>query len=167
MGLKLLVFKIDNYDIMNSESYSDLLLHYKLSIHKPSIFSLNKMGQGFIVNLYWFLISLGKFEIIQLFDSQNIVHYTYITPKVYRFPFMNKTDIQIGPCYTYENYQRRGIYTFVLKFVISHYCHDGRNLWIYCNEKNEASRKTIVKVGFKKCSFASINKFTKVIKLIK
>lgn len=167
MKVKLLVYRINNTEKMNDESNSDLLLHYKLSIHKPSIFRLNKIGQSFFVNLYWFIISLGKFEILQLFDSQNIVHYTYITPKVYRFPFMNKKDIQIGPCFTYENYQKRGIYTFVLQFIISHYCQDSRSLWIYCNEKNDASRKTIEKVGFKKCGFASINKFTKVIQLLK
>jgi len=165
MAVRLLVYKIDYFDLLNKELNLSLLSQYRLSITKPGLFGLTKSGQGFFVNVYWFLISFGKFEILQLFDSDNVAHYTYISPKVYRFPFMKKDDIQIGPCFTYQNYQKRGIYTLVLQYLISHYYKNGRNLWIYCNENNEASRKTIEKVGFKKQSFAFINKLTKVIHL--
>lgn len=163
MVVKLLVYKIDDSNSLHQKMNSSLLSQYTLSITKPGLFGLTKFGQGFFVNLYWFLISFGKFEILQLHDSVNVVHYSYISPKVYRFPFMKKGDIQIGPCFTYKKYQKRGIYTYVLQYLISQYYNNGRNLWIYCNENNEASRKTIEKVGFKKQGFATINKLTKVI----
>ncbi len=165
MAVKLLVYKIDDCNSLNKKLDSGILSQYTLTITKPGLLGLTKAGQGFFMNLYWFIISIGKFEILQLFDSENVAHYTYISPKVYRFPFMNKNDIQIGPCFTYENYQRRGIYTLVLQFVISHYCLENRDLWIYCNERNEASRKTIEKVGFEKYGYATINKFSKVLHL--
>jgi hypothetical protein len=165
MAVKLLVYKIDDYLCEKSQLHSDVLSTYKLSILKPKISDLHKLGHGFVVNLFWYLITFGKFEVLQLTDSENIVHFSYISPKVYRFPFMKTGDIQIGPCLTFEKYQKRGIYSAVLQYLISEYCKQNRTLWIYCNENNEASRKTIEKVGFKYCGNATINKLTKVIKI--
>jgi len=165
MAVKLLVYKIDDYLCEKSQLHSDVLSTYKLSILKPKISDLHKLGHGFVVNLFWYLISHGKVEVLQLTDSEYIVHFSYICPKVYRFPFMKTGDIQIGPCLTFEKYQKRGIYSAVLKYLISEYCKQNRTLWIYCNENNEASRKTIEKVGFKYYGNATINKLTKVIKI--
>lgn len=165
MAVKLLVYKIDDYLCEEFQLHSELLSTYKLSISKPKMVDLYKMGDGFVVNMFWYFITFGKFKILQLADSENIVHYSYIAPKVYRFPFMKRGDIQIGPCLTFEKYQKRGIYSAVLKYLISDYCKQNTTLWIYCNENNEASRKTIEKVGFKYYGNASINKLTKVINI--
>lgn len=165
MAVKLLVYKIDDYLCKESQLHSDVLSSYKLSILKPTIFDLHKLGEGFVVNLFWYIISFGQFKILQLADSNDVAHYSYITPKVYRFPFMKTGDIQIGPCLTFEKYQKRGIYSAVLQYLITEYSMQGRTLWIYCNENNEASRKTIEKVGFQYVGYATIHKQTKVIKI--
>ncbi len=164
MAVKLLVYKIDDYQNINLKS--DILSEYTLTILKPGIFDLRKFGQGFVVNLFWYIITLGKFNMLQLSYLKDVVHFSYIIPKVYRFPFMKRGDIQIGPCVTFEKYQKRGIYSAVLQYLISEYYTQNRTLWIYCNENNEASRKTIEKVGFKYFGDASINKLSKVIKIL-
>ncbi len=165
MAVKLLVYKIDCDFCVKNQLKSNVLSNYKLTILKPNIFDLNKLGEGFVVNLFWYIITFGKFEILQLADSNDVAHYSYIAPKVYRFPFMKTGDIQIGPCLTFEKFQKRGIYSAVLQYLIKEYSMQGRTLWIYCNEKNEASRKTIEKVGFQYFGTATINKQTKVIKI--
>lgn len=167
MKMKLLVFKLEYSKQTNNNSNTELLSNYRMSVFKPNITNLHKQGEGFLVNLFWFIISYGKFKILHLFDSENIVHYSYITPAVYRFPFMKANDMQIGPCLTFEKYQKRGIYAAVLRYLISEYNHANRTLWIYCNENNHASRKAIEKVGFEFVGFANIHKLTKVIKIAK
>ncbi|MBV5342179.1 hypothetical protein JZU68_00680, partial [bacterium] len=66
MAVKLLVYKIDDYLCEESQLHSDVLSIYKLSMLKPKIFELQKLGHGFVVNLFWYLITFGKFEVLQL-----------------------------------------------------------------------------------------------------
>lgn len=97
-------------------------------------------------------------------DDKTIVHTSYVSPKVYRFPFMGKKDIQIGPCWTNENYRNKGIYSNMLLFLLRFYSDVDRTIWIYTNLSNIASQKAILKSGFEFCSIMRISRWTKIIK---
>ena len=164
--LKLKIYKIEDKLIINIQEVEAVLQLYDLTIQKPQLFQLSQFGYGFFINLFWYIFTLGNFQILCLTDKTKLVHFTYIIPKVYRFPFMKDGDIQIGPCLTSEDYRKKGVYKSVLQYIIEKYSGKGRSLWIYTAEKNIASQSVIEKVGFQFCSMATISKLTKVVKLI-
>ena len=72
-------------------------------------------GMGRMKNLVWFFITRGRTYVYYCFDGQNKVHQSYVMKKCFKFPFLKKNDIHIGPCYTAEEYRGQGIYPAVLK----------------------------------------------------
>lgn len=143
------------------------LLGYKLIRYQPKLFKLSAYQQNPFLVLFWMIVSLGRSEIFLLLDNDVIVHSSYVSPKVYRFPFMNKNDIQIGPCATNPNYQKKGIYTQMLLLLQNIYSNKERTIWIYTNLKNTASQKAILKSGFEFFGIVKMSKLTKIIHLKK
>jgi L-amino acid N-acyltransferase YncA len=54
----------------------------------------------------------------------------------------------IYDCWTPEEFRGMGIYPLVLRSLLQEELRSGREVWIYCLRKNEASRAGIQKVGF-------------------
>lgn len=163
-SVRLRLYKSENYLNRINPTVHTILKPYDLSIHKLHLFQLSKFGYGFFVNLFWYIFTFGSCEVLIVENNDKLVHFTYIIPKVFRFPFMKKGDIQIGPCLTTENYRKKGIYGAVLHYIIAKYSGNERILWIYTAEKNIASQSVIEKVGFQFFSFASISRFLRIIK---
>ena len=155
--------KLYNYRTSGSlkTNWPDNLNGYNLFIYKPKLFSLSKYGQGFLRNLLWYIFTMGKYRILFLTDANLIIHFTYLTPKMFRFPFMKRRDLQIGPCETIPEYQRKGIYSSVLKLVLEVCAKSERSIWIYTAPNNLASQKAIVKSGFKFYSEITMSGITK------
>jgi len=143
----------------------EFLLGYKLVKHKPRLLKLAIYQQNPLLVLFWLIISFGRIDFFFLLDKDQIVHSSYVSPKVYRFPFMNSIDIQIGPCETNSKYQRKGIYTEMLGLLIKLYSQEERNIWIYTNLKNIPSQKAIIKSGFVFHALVKMSRFTRIIKL--
>ena len=104
----------------------------------------------FLVRLYFIFISGSNVEIYFVLNNNlEIIHTSYVVGKCYKFPFMKKTDIEIGPCHTKENYRGKGIYKNVLNFINNKYCEKKRNAYMIVDENNIPSIKGIEGVGFK------------------
>lgn len=166
-SVRLRLYKTESNLNRNKPDVETVLKSYDLSIRKLHLFQFSKFGYGFFINLFWYIFTLGNFKILCLTDADKLVHFSYIIPKVFRFPFMKKGDIQIGPCLTSENYRKKGIYGAVLQYIVAEYATKGRSLWIYTAEHNIASQSVIEKVGFQFYSSASISKLARIVKIIK
>ena len=163
MKVELKLYKYNTKD--DSVKLPDTLLGYRLIKYKPGLFTLRYYNQNPLLVLFWLIISLAKFEIYLLMDDKTIVHTSYVSPKVYRFQFMGKKDIQIGPCWTNENYRNKGIYSKMLFLLLRYYSDIERTIWIYTNLSNIASQKAILKSGFEFSSVVRMSRWTKIIKI--
>lgn len=166
MFIKLTLYKYSVKDPKNLKDWPERLKGYDLVIQKPTLFSLRKYEGNAMVNLLWYVFSFGRFRILYLLDQKKIVHFSYITPKIFRFPFMSKQDIQIGPCETNLDYQRQGIFTAVLKTIAQFYSNKDCSVWTYTTVTNQASQKAFERSGFVFYSFAEMNKYFKILTLV-
>ena len=104
--------------------------------------------KDYLSRMYFWLITAGKYKIYYLCHGNDIVHTAYTVPKCAKFPFMEKGDVEIGPCVTASQYRRRGSYSYMLNYITS--LHDCENVDFYMivRDTNEASIKGIEKSGF-------------------
>ncbi len=130
----------------------------KLSMHKCSI----KLK---LLNIFWYFFSENKYKIIYAFLDKELVHYSYILTKNYKFPFMKKEDIFIGPCYTMEKYRGKGIYPFILNYICENKPPRGKNIFIVTSENNISSQRGIIKANFTKIAEGYKTKLLGIYKL--
>lgn len=164
LNVKLMLFKLVCLVKQKEGKWPTTVQGYQLYLHKPDLFTLGKYNSNPLINLFWYLVTFGKFKILFLLDGDTVVHFSYITPKSFRFPFMDKTDLQIGPCFTDTNYRGKGIFTEILMLINSVYAN--KNIWIYTNLKNTPSQKAIERSGFKFHSYVKMSRLSKIIKEI-
>jgi RimJ/RimL family protein N-acetyltransferase len=121
---------------------------YSVKIFKPTLFKTGLNNDEKLKRNLWFLISMGKFKILYIMDGKNIAHYSFVIPKNFRFPFMKRGDLQIGPCFTDKKYRGQGLYKQALKIIPSVFASQTGKFWIYTTEINVISQHVIVNSGF-------------------
>lgn len=141
----------------------DLAKYYHYQIWSPGLFELFPKGNfdsksGLVklnfnkIVLYWrflyYLILNHVFSIFIIYRNNNIVHYTMILSKSFKFPFMGKDDIQFGPSWTHPDERKQGLMKFALHTYIKKFNKQERKYWWVCRENNTVSRIAIEKKGF-------------------
>ena len=106
--------------------------------------------QSDLLYFFWFLVTLGKYKIFYILDknTNEIAHFSNILPSFFKFPFMNKSDVQIVNCWTYAFYRGKGLYPFALAQISNKY--KGKKIWIGSKLTNKPSIRAIEKSGFKR-----------------
>jgi len=128
---------------------SDDKKQFEFLIFKPRINSLRKHNSNILIYIFWYFFTRGKYNIFYVMnDAGKIIHYSHILPKFFKFPFMSKKDLHIGPSWTDPAYRGKGIYPFVLKKTIEVWHNDITNLWMMTTEDNYPSQRGIAKAGF-------------------
>lgn len=153
-------------------SENDFLKQCKIETLQPCPFklSLQKEKTNFkllITRLYFWAITLGKYKIYYLCHDEEVVHQSYLVPKCFKFPFLQKGDYEIGPCVTKAQYRRKGSYCFMLNHITTVEDYSKSNFYMLVNNENEASIKGIEKAGFKRKGVVIKTKFCKNYKLEK
>lgn len=101
-----------------------------------------------LMRIYFYIITKGNFEIYFVENNREIVHTSYVLGNCFKFKFMKKNDIEIGPCYTNKEYRGKGIYPEVLRTI----CYERKslitNIYIFVDENNISSIKGIEKSNF-------------------
>ena len=123
---------------------------FKLIEFKPSVVSLRKhAGPPLLLYLFWFLMTKGKYRIYYVVNNEGkIIHYSHVLTKFYKFSFMKKNDMEIGPSWTDPASRGLGIYPAVIGAIARQYA--GRcNIHIFSDEDNNASINGIMKAGFR------------------
>lgn len=106
------------------------------------------------VCLLWWIISLlrhrkgFKANMIVAYKGQELVHYTGLTSRYFRFPFMGRRDLIFGPSRTHAEYRRQGLQSFALKYGITQH-RGARGFWYVTDMDNIAPRRCVEKIGFR------------------
>lgn len=132
---------------MNSSSFA-LPVGCSLLIYKPSVFGLIKR-KNTLHDLLWKLLSFFKCCIYYVYDNKgNVAHKSLVIGPNFKFPFLNKGEFEIGPCYTNSKYRGNGIYPVVLRNIVESK-PDSRFLMLI-EERNNSSVRGVEKAGFTK-----------------
>ncbi len=97
--------------------------------------------------LYISILTRNKTKIYFALDKeQKIVHTSYTICKNFKYPFINKDEIVIGPCNTEESARGKGIYPFVLNYIVSNTNY--KSYYLIIRPENKASIHGAEKAGF-------------------
>lgn len=140
---------------------------FTYKVFKPTIFKTGIDKSELIKRYLWYFITFGKLRILYIMDGDKVAHYSFIIPKNFRFPFMSKDDLQIGPCYTNPEYRGKGLYTHALRLIPLIFFKRTKIFWIYTTEKNAISQHVIEKAGYIFQGLMNASGFLRVLKMIK
>lgn len=138
------------YEYLDKRVENNQDIPFKIKKFRPSLFRAYP-GQLLslriiLCNVYWWLITSGKYRLWCVLDDNKVIHVSYVVPKCYKFPFLDSNSVEIGPCVTEKEYRGRGIYPFVLNNIVS--TVKGRKFMII-HDTNKSSIRGVLKAGFK------------------
>lgn len=129
----------------------DLPVGLELERFSPSLGRLRaysgEASPPLALHLFWYVGSARKYAIYYVRHQGEVVHVSHVLGRSYKFPFMKKQDLHIGPCWTADQFRGHGIYPAVLSRIALD--HPGTRLWMLTDEANAASRRGIEKAGFR------------------
>lgn len=117
-------------------------LYFDMNVEKISF-------QTSFFRLYISLLSFGKTKIYFAIDKNNgnILHSSYIIPRNFKYPFLKKGEYCIGPCNTAPMFRGRGIYPYVLRYIL---CDNPDIIFkMIIKEENTPSINGVKKADFK------------------
>lgn len=160
------LYKLNANYVIGSSKKNANINNIFVQVCKPSIFGIcipgyNQSLKNQLVNLYWYLITLGGYRIYYVCDGDIVVHTSYCITKCYKFPYKKSNDIYIGPCFTHINYRGKGIYPFVISKIIKDYSKTNNDFYMIVHAKNTSSQRGINKVGFRKTAKLKYNNLLK------
>lgn len=88
-----------------------------------------------------------SYEHYLVYDKEQLIHYSVVLPRYYRYLFMGSNDIQIGPYWTAEEYRGQGICPFVIREIINQYKAHKRYAYVIIMENNMKSQRSALKAG--------------------
>lgn len=114
------LYKIDSTDVKNmpKDSFDEI----DLKIFTPSLRGFFLKGEKIgikiaCIRLLFHVMTLGKVQIYYVQNGNDIIHTSYVIPACAKFPFMDRNDLEIEPCYTYPAFRGKGIYPKVLSEI--------------------------------------------------
>ena len=123
---------------------------------KISLFSLFIDGElrsvkTMIGRVFFYLIARGRFWVYYVTDSPSgqVIHTSYVTEKSFKFPFMSRGELHIGPCYTAPSHRGQGIYRKVLRGICADRRQTHNRAYMMVHEDNLPSIKGIEAAGFR------------------
>lgn len=123
---------------------------FKSFYFNPTLFKL-KLHQGpTLLYLFWYVFSFGKYRIFYVVDeeseSKEIVHYSNLLPKIFKYEFMEKDDWYIVNCYTDPLFRGKRLFPFALSNIGGKF--KDRTVWVGAGVKNRPSQKGIERAGY-------------------
>ncbi len=161
--MKYVFYCRDSKRIDTNSVHDRLPNNCTFDILRPKIYRIVPNGITTLTNrtlmmgmclFYWVmrycrLFSDFDYSIYTVQRGRKIVHYSVVLSRFFRFPFMAENDIQIGPCWTDNEYRRKGIHSFIIRKILDTYQNRGNfKFWYITREDNIASRESIQKTGF-------------------
>lgn len=123
-----------------------------ITIKMEKLKPFSNCGKGRFANFYWWLINKEVY-LCEAFDNETneLMHYTYVMKKSYKFPFMEKNDYMIGPSVTIDNFKGRGVFGFALAYAQNKILSSNKdaNFIALIRDDNFSCHKGIEKIGMK------------------
>lgn len=116
--------------------------------------------------MFW-IITFGKAKLYCYRQGGELAHTSYVIPKCCKFPFLESSDYEIGPCMTCPKFRGKGYYPTMLRYICSTVGSQKTTFYMIVDEENSASIKGIEKAGFTRCGVVEVSKITKTYRLVK
>lgn len=136
------------------DSYPSLPNGYECEIWRPKLDSIKPAGLPLIPFGIWWVFHVfhifmnRRYAVLLIRKDGYIVHRSCIFPGYQRFPFMGKSELQVGDIWTQIEERGKGFAVFALKQVLGVYAKNTR-VWYLTESDNEASIRVAQKCGFK------------------
>jgi RimJ/RimL family protein N-acetyltransferase len=85
---------------------------------------------------------------VTIYRSGQLAHRSAIFPRYFRFPFMQRSDLQIGDTWTHEEDRGRGLAGCAIRALLESDVNRDRVYWYICDIANRPSRRVVEKLGF-------------------
>lgn len=132
-------------DIHISEQIN--IIEFTLRLLKLYLEKENKNLRTTFFRLYISILTKNKTKIYFALDREGkIIHTSYTICKNFKYPFMDKDEIVIGPCNTKESVRGRGIYPFVLNHIVN--TTNNKSYYLIIRPENTSSIHGAKKAGF-------------------
>jgi len=121
---------------------------------QPTWRQLKPAGLPSFPFVVWSLLSLLGFlpgrhySVAVIRQWSRVVHRSTVTPRYFRFPFMEKADLQIGDTWTAEPFRGRGLAGAAIREILRQDTDQARVYWYVVDAGNAASIRVIEKAGF-------------------
>lgn len=109
--MKRELYKTDYSSYKSNKIYEGNKFRFVVSKVTPRVISLKEA-------LLWNIACLGRCKAYCLLEGNKVVHRSIVVRGRTKFTFLEKGDIEIGPCWTDEKYRGKGLYPFVLSEII-------------------------------------------------
>ncbi len=133
---------------------------------KPTVFHVlmkedRRNPSLWLRNFFWLCVTFGRFYVYAVLDGDQVIHSSCVMEKCYKFRFMKKGDIHVGPVETVTRCRGQGILPHVLADVIR---KDFPDAGMYCviRDSNTASQKAFAKAGFTRIGTVKKTKMLKM-----
>lgn len=80
--------------------------------------------------------------------DNKLAHYSFVLPRLGRIAPMSAGDLEIGPCWTAPEFRLRGLYSSVVRQILTAHWEPSRVFWLLTREKNRASFRVAHGLGF-------------------
>ena len=121
---------------------------------RPTLRNVLKYAAHYRPLLAWFFFHCFRvfynrsFSMICYLKDDEMIHRSCVFPGFYKFPFMNKNDLQLGEIWTHEDARRKGVATRAIGHLLSLDCYEGRAFWYVVKENNADSIRLAERFGF-------------------
>jgi RimJ/RimL family protein N-acetyltransferase len=145
------------YAKVGSSGSSDPLPEgYRWTLWRPSSGGITPAGLSLIpFGVWWILHALHVFRnrdygLFLIYHVGTLVHRSVITPGYFRFPFMERDDLQVGDTWTSGDHRGKGLATFALRQITASDYQASRRYWYVVDEDNTPSIRVVEKAGFQR-----------------
>jgi len=144
------------YNKKNTSLYNDIVLSndFKVVVWSPSFFKMPIKGierMPIIVWLlfhYFFIFKNKKLKLIYITNNGDMVSRLLVTPGYFRFPFMKKTDLQLGDVWTDHRFRGKGLASYLISFSMNLVDDNRVSVFYVVDCKNKDSIRLAEKNGF-------------------
>ncbi len=103
--------------------------------------------------IWWAFHHLGLFRnsgyaVVLLRAGSVIAHRSIVTPRYFRFPFMDEVNFQIGDVWTHSVYRGKGLTPVAVGHLLAGVEYSDRRIWYLTEDDDHSSRRLAEKVGF-------------------
>lgn len=94
------------------------------------------------------LFARDGFAELSIWRDKRMLHRMIVTPRWYRFPFMDARDLQLGDLWTHPDARGRGLARAAVGEALRRFGGGGTNFWYLTPSNNQQSIRLIESCGF-------------------
>ena len=127
---------------------------FQLQLWQPSTFEfvpegLPKIPFAAYWGFHYFRVFKScNYRFCTIYDNSRLIHYSATFPAFFRFPFMNREDVQIGSIYTDPDYRGQGLAQLGVTHLLHNLSEVQRRIWYVVEATNKTSIRLAERVGF-------------------